>query len=315
MIKRALSSVPVIVVLYVLTGCENSLIDRSLIFATHTTAGLEVAVGGPAETAVSPVKLIIGYKRSEGVLNPVYDRMGISTSGTDANGLGDRYRKEAYSVVAKLVGEAEASAGSQAEGAMGVAQWFATGRAANIIARNDGIAAAVTGSSEIAKATAGAALRAARDERSKLIAFTLLNPIYKELDRLADEGHLQARKLADKMDAIKPDQLQYDFPWYIYYSDIGNLTDTQALPDMSEKPFMAIHNYYSSLDDSIKQLTNAVTDQGLSQYNGETITNVTEKRRELYNELEKLKDKKRALDQHILQNQEIIHAAVDYLYR
>ncbi len=50
----------------VLGGCENSLLDRSLVFATHTTLGLEVSVS-PAATS-SPVKLLLGYERSEGVL-------------------------------------------------------------------------------------------------------------------------------------------------------------------------------------------------------------------------------------------------------
>jgi hypothetical protein len=51
-------------------GCTNSLIDRSLIFSTNTSLGIDVSVN-PSETD-SPAKLQIGYKRTEGVLNPVF---------------------------------------------------------------------------------------------------------------------------------------------------------------------------------------------------------------------------------------------------
>ena len=182
MIKRVLFSVPVVVLLYVLTGCENSLLDRSLIFATHTTLGVELSLT-PAE-ASGPVNIIIGYKRSEGVLNPVYDREYISTSGTDGNGVQDKYRKQAYSVVAKLAGEVKASAGSQAEGTMEVSQWFATGRAANIIARNDVIAAAVTGNTGIAQAIANIPPAHRLEGLNEDYALIVLGQIYNALVQL-----------------------------------------------------------------------------------------------------------------------------------
>jgi hypothetical protein len=54
------------------------LLDRSLIFATHTTLGLEASIQ-PTDAATTPVSLVIGYKRTDGVLNPVYHSDGIET--------------------------------------------------------------------------------------------------------------------------------------------------------------------------------------------------------------------------------------------
>ena len=166
MFRKLLYFVFVMSMLFVLTGCwENSLLDRSLIFSTHTTLGLEIAVS-PAETS-SPAKIIIGYKRAEGVINPVYHSKGITRAGkeetTTSNGVKKtittedgtaRYRSEAYSVIAKIHGEVGATAADTAQGTMGVAQWFATGEAAKILARQPGIAAAVSGNSKIAEAEA-----------------------------------------------------------------------------------------------------------------------------------------------------------------
>ena len=73
--QRSLSILATVLGAMLAPGCENSLLDRSLIFTTNTTLGVEVAIS-PADST-SPVKLIIGYKRFEGVLNPVYHSHGV----------------------------------------------------------------------------------------------------------------------------------------------------------------------------------------------------------------------------------------------
>lgn len=185
MIARAML-LAAIAVCCLTAGCENSLLDRSLVFFTNTTLGVEISVS-PSD-ATAPVKLIIGYKRAEGVLNPVYHSQGVEapvttdesealTGGSsytdeDTSKSGSssyskkwsksvpipggpktirRYRTEAYSVIAKIAGEVQGKAGGSADGKLSVAQWFATGEAAILLANQPGIAGAVTGSSEIAK--------------------------------------------------------------------------------------------------------------------------------------------------------------------
>lgn len=121
----------------VLLGCKNSLLDRSLVFSTNTTTGLEISLN-PSEIGGSPVKLVAGYKRQELALVPVYDRYGITGSGEQATrtttqtlsdgsksvavqvlpseaGKGPKYLEEAYSVIAKIASDVGGSANSSAK--------------------------------------------------------------------------------------------------------------------------------------------------------------------------------------------------------
>jgi hypothetical protein len=134
-------------------GCyKDSFVDRSLIFSTHTTLGLEASVQ-PTDAAAAPVSLVLGYKRTEGVLNPVYHADGVRvSSGDQGTTVKSRYRDKAYSVIAKLEGNTGGKVQETAEGQMSVAQWFATGEAATMLAGQPGIAGAVSGNSRIAEA-------------------------------------------------------------------------------------------------------------------------------------------------------------------
>lgn len=133
-----------------LVGCSTA--SKNLIFFTNTSFGVDV---GSDPTSGAPIKAVIGFKRQEGVLNPVYDEaerteskdeLGKTTAITTKGGL----RDQAYSVIAKYQGSAEASANTD----MSSAQWFATGLAAEKLADAPGIAGAVTGSAKVAEAAA-----------------------------------------------------------------------------------------------------------------------------------------------------------------
>ncbi len=326
MIRKTLFPILGTVLLCSVTSCrQDGLIDRSLVFSTHTTMGLELSVS-PAETS-GPVNMVLGYKRTEGVINPVYHSDGIETphqvthaAGQDGaatvttTGRRPRYREESYSVIAKFAGETGGKADQVASAGMSVAQWFATGEAAKTIASQPGIAGAVSGSSDIADAAAQEALSAGRDSRGKLIAFTLLSPIYEELRRRArDENDSQARALADKLDTIKPDGMQCDFPRYTYWK--GDLQDTETWPLMPSDPFLQFHACCTRLGETMKHLKKAVTDQQLAKYNGAAVGDLTKERARLYDELDKLKDRKLAWEQVVRNNRDIIRAAVDHLYR
>lgn len=148
MFKKVLCFVTCALFLLMLAGC-GSLLDRSLIFATHTTIGVEVSAS-PAETG-SPIALIIGYKRFEGVINPVYDEGGIvtcydPTSGTPVS----KYRDYAYSVIAKLEGKIVAGA-NPSNAVVSGAQWFATGKAADNVSSQAAFAVALTDNPVIAE--------------------------------------------------------------------------------------------------------------------------------------------------------------------
>ncbi len=151
-IKAVSKGVGALFVTCILAGCSN--IDRSLIFFTHTNMGLELSVDTTQTSP--PVKLIIGYKRAEGVLNPVYDKDGVevvTTTNLDSSGkpvktivTKEKYLDEAYSVLAKIVGDISGSSGSTATGKLAASQWFATGKAAKLLAKKEATAAALIGS-------------------------------------------------------------------------------------------------------------------------------------------------------------------------
>lgn len=230
------NSVAVLLLLIGAAGCQNTLAERSLVFFTGTTMGLEVSAS--PSNPDGPVKLVIGYKRAEGVLDPVYNSNGVKTilnsrdtygssSATqpatcDPEGGGpqvvDRYLKQAYSVIAKMSGEADASAASSASGKIAVGQWFATGKAAEILAQQPGITGAVTGSAEIAAAAVaqrhyGINLTGVSDTD----AITVLRFAYETLRSLKDDA--TAQKDADRLDALAASLVPLSYEVYDVSTD------------------------------------------------------------------------------------------------
>jgi len=214
---------PLYLLPFLLTGCyENSFVDRSLIFSTHTTVGLEASVQ-PTEAATTPVSFVLGYKRTEAVLNPVYHNDGIETPDTEKtvsedrdgnmretverNGRRPRYRQQAYSVIAKLEGNTGGKVSQSAEGQLSVAQWFATGEAATRIAGQPGITGAVSGNSAIAEAAALQAATAPPGTRAELLRDNVITHIYKGLKELAKTDSRAAMHVAklDEFGRFVPD--------------------------------------------------------------------------------------------------------------
>ena len=197
-----------------LSGCDN--LNRSLLFYTHTNVGIEVGVDPTQQSG----KVLIGYKRAEGVVNPVYippekkvehdkDDTGkiTKTTITYAGGKAEEvYRDEAYSVMAKIAGEANGrGATGQAgefEAAGKIAQWFATGEAAKLLAKNEYAAAALTGSSETAKAIANAELSDGLKSLGKVALAAELANVYADLDSWSSSGDSKASSLVTSLDKL-----------------------------------------------------------------------------------------------------------------
>ena len=134
-----------------LAGLASCASAKHLIFFTNTTIGLEVSAESNAPT---PAKFVLGYKRQEGVIDPIMDPECTFTPSTTPGAAPFKQEcgnlmPEAHSVLAKM------NFGAQGGGASAsAAQWFATGQAAINLSDAPGIAGAVTGSAEIAKAAA-----------------------------------------------------------------------------------------------------------------------------------------------------------------
>lgn len=298
MIARAILPAA-IAVCCLMAGCENSLLDRSLVFFTNTTIGVEVSVS-PSD-ATAPVKLIIGYKRAEGVLNPVYHSQGVeapvttdesealtggsSYTDNEASKSGSssyskkwsksvpiaggpktiqRYRAEAYSVIAKIAGEVQGKAGGSADGKLSVAQWFATGEAAKILARQPGIAGAVTGSSEVAKAAAQQtqfAALARADPVAGVFQTAVLSAVRRTLDEMARAGVARAVELRDNLDrlaSIVP--ATYEFaPYERLDSNQLSVSNSFAQGDpVIGSGFLKLQDYLAVLHTSLEVLSDAL---------------------------------------------------------
>jgi len=272
-------------------GCKDSLLDRSLIFSTHTTLGVEVSAS-PAESG-EPVKLIIGYKRSEGVINPVYHSDGIETADEEqstarnepndvvktiiSKGRRPRYRDQAYSVIAKFRGDAGTSATGAAEGKVSVAQWFATGEAAMTLASQPGIAGAVTGSSEVAReATRQAELGQSLSRNERTAVFAFLSDVHSMLDKREQSGDRRAGELVADLDKVGEQiDIVLDFTNY-RLSDNNTMTskDMDVLPG-PPTGFQRVLSYQAALNQSKKALStiiNSVSQGAECKLNDEVIT-------------------------------------------
>jgi hypothetical protein len=148
-----------------ISGCAS---NHHLVFFTNTTLGVEV---GSEPTSGSAVKFIVGYKRQEGVIDPLIPDykfipnspppVGVEIAGQKAltepvNGDTNVImtpqgtavptgKNNAHSVIAKMNFGATGGGGTETTGA----QFFATGKAAEILAKSEGITAALAGDSKI----------------------------------------------------------------------------------------------------------------------------------------------------------------------
>ena len=298
-------------------GCENTLLDRSLVFFTNTTMGVEVSVS-PSD-ATAPVKLIIGYKRAEGVLNPVYHSQGVKapattdesealaggssytdkeTSKSGSNSYSKkwsksvpiaggpktvkRYRTEAYSVIAKIAGEVSGNAGDSAEGKLSVAQWFATGEAAKILAKQPGIAGAVTGSSEIAKEAVEQAKFTELGARSLHLTIASLRLVQSGLEDLAAEPtkYPAAGMHVASLDALSQGPAfpkSYTVDIYAFDGSTPNLfLDKATGTAFTQSGFDALLTYIAKLNSSITAIDTgiAIADIQINDNANPTIADV-----------------------------------------
>ncbi|MEM6393426.1 MAG: hypothetical protein AAF797_11685 [Planctomycetota bacterium] len=261
-------------------GCHNSLLDRSLIFATHTTGGIEVSLN-PTEAASGPVTLVIGYRRTEGVINPVfYDHLAprndsYPTTQPDIN-VGEiqtknYYRDKAYSVIAKFTGQFSAKVtqpGTEA-GIKGLSQWFATGDAAVALAKSGG-AAALTDNAEVAQAAANAVsgFRAGKDSPPP-VTYAVINQLYNALVEIHQSQSVSAATRAQAtslLRALDKSPLVAQVPdgtvVYDFGAAVGDDAGTEDNPHVFSKTnrpnygqgFGRVISYKNNLSDTVGEL-------------------------------------------------------------
>ncbi len=267
--RMLITSVASLLATIALAGCTNSVIDRSLIFTTATTAGIEVSAS-PSQ-ADSPVKLLVGYKRFEGVLNPVWDADVGRTSTTTGSGdsrtrntsvsvtdVQKRYRPKAYSVMAKLAagGNAYANSGAGTEGGVRaeVAQWFATGDAATELARRENIAAALSPSAALQPAPRAEVITGVNQ-------VGILQRMYDITAEVAGATSGYSRETIDRAKAIQAsaDALASGIPnsFQLYTDNGGTLTITTYT--FASTGYQRLFDYEMELEPSQNAIDDAIT--------------------------------------------------------
>lgn len=279
---------------------------RPVFFGTDTAFGVKVAWSGM--TGQYPDTAKIGYNRKELALVPV------SMKGPDQHQT-KPFKMKIPSLLATL--DSSVKAGGAANLDTTYIQYFATGNAATLLAMQKDVRMAMLArldpNKEIYKGLFGEKL----DEKTKTVAFVLLNPIYAALRTLEkDKNDSVAKMLADRMDSLEPQGLKYDFKFYTYNLANKDLRDDFILVPLSGRPFEKVHTYYTNLGLSIRQLEDSVTltDQDLANFNGASIADKSAKRKELMKILNDLKQKRQDFEVMIYRNSTVLTDAVDHLY-
>lgn len=252
---KQLSLVAFTMALLLMTGCENT--QRSLVFSTGTSWGIEIAVKPQTD---SPINLLIGYKRAEILFDPIMEDShlcGVTTSKHRTYTIKD----QPHSVLAKLLGETKGSAliavGREANASMSVAQWFASGKAAEILAASGG-AAALTDNEGVANAIARAYLGQGLDDEEVGLLITLLTTMHDGLDALKDDS--KGQSLARELSSLAPSFLTLSTQMlHIYDMALNSTTITdKGPPDINIPPTLTdVTAVWSELSGSVRSLRRA----------------------------------------------------------
>lgn len=276
---------------------------RPVFFGTDTAFGVKVAWSGM--TGQYPDTAKIGYNRKELALVPVAMK--------EEKGQTKPFKMKIPSLLATL--DSGVKAGGAANLDVTYIQYFATGNAATLLAMQKDVRMAMLArldpNKEIYKGLFGQKL----DEKTKTVAFVLLNPIYAALRTLDnDKNDLVAKTLADRMDSLEPPGLKYDFERYTYHGQNHDLRNDSPLQQLSGKPFEKVISYHQKLELSIQALEDALTDQNLATFNGATIADKSTKRKEMLKIIGDLKQKRQDFELRIYKDSTVFTNAVDYLY-
>lgn len=292
------------------TSCATS---ERLLFITNTSVGLDVSV----DAATQSPRVLFGYKRTEGVIFPVYnatrthtvDRLDNAPRTTTKDG---SLVAEAFSVIAKYSGGAQSGKTEVSN-----AQWFATGRAAKTLAEQPGIAGAVTGSPAIAQASiAGFGKRLGTKTRSD--AVWVLAEVYSFLESLAASGTSGAEQHKAALDALDIAPSRLDFPIYSALNDSTVRRIPGGTVEVLGRGLLAALNYREHLRSSLDIIHDAIAGGEDVRYrsyqddNGDIVPIEASHREELLSTAEDLRDRLERIDT-ILARENRVVAAIDYV--
>lgn len=256
----------------ILTACAS---NQHLVFFTNTTIGLEV---GSEPSSGTPAKFVLGYKRQEGVIDPLIPNYEFKSSASKLpsaseagvpntlskpeNGnthivltpVGVAVPKETipHSVLAKMnFGATGGGTGASAS------QWFATGLAAESLAKLPGVTSALSGY------PVGSGIDLGLHDHD-LSRYAYLVDIYSILKKAAESDDHEAMRIKDKVDALDRGEYRKEFIYY-YIDDVNG--KKKVIPEdeqfSEKKSFNNITTYLSRLDESIRVCRKAILSEEL----------------------------------------------------
>ena len=279
--KTGISILPLLT-LMLLSSCAS---NHHLVFFTNTTLGVEI---GSEPASGSPVKFIVGYKRQEGVIDPLipdYKFIENSTTGVDVASQkalteptnGDTSvvmtpqgtaipsgKNQAHSVIAKMNFGATGGGDTETTGA----QFFATGKAAEILAQNEGITAALAGDSKIItkqKVNLGS---------GDLLTASTLNSIYDLLNKHSKStsptaGEALALKL--KLDSLDSGMFKTGFTHYSLATPPADFNIRPYPVQPGKSNFADLVTYLVNMESSLKTAQSLVLNNNATK-NGTALT-------------------------------------------
>lgn len=215
------------------TGCAN--VERSMIFATGTTVGLDVSTeaGTPY-----PVRFVLGYRRAEILLDPVM------TGPVGPTATNTQITPDSHAVLAKLTGRI--SSGTEVTGG----QWFASGEAAIELAKHPATAAALTNDPQaVAQAISAMDFKGAPMESSEYYEAMY---IYLHAKASASPADAQSKKQTDALNQSASSLISAlnDSALYDY-----NQTTTQLSKSRTSLKGLAGGDAFKDLLEMLKQCT------------------------------------------------------------
>lgn len=295
-------------------GCAS---NHHLVFFTNTTIGLEV---GSEPNTGTPAKFVLGYKRQEGVIDPLIPDYefheykepntitGLTSGDTNIvfTPAGVAAPKGSvtspHSVLAKMnFGATGGGSGASA------AQWFATGKAAELVAKSSGISGALSGDPENNSAPTIDIVKTTGD----LAAFAYLIDVYYILKDLAKSGVDWAIEQKLKVDLI--DSGKYKESFMSYSWDDNEETKLLIEPydiKKDENYFPNVIQYLTTLDLSKTVSGQAITKQGVT-VSGVPITE--EQKKELLEVVKSYSKKYESGKDSLFKSQEIIEM-INYVH-
>jgi hypothetical protein len=312
--------------MFLLSGCSS---NHHLVFFTNTTIGVEIA-SEPASG--SPAKFIVGYKRQEGVIDPLIPDYEFIPNDTNANGgvpggttlaalekpeNGDTsiimtpqgtaipkgQNNKAHSVLAKMnFGATGGGSGASAS------QFFATGLAAELLAKSKGITGALAGDPEINKVHKEANL----ESNDSLAIYAHIQSMYKLIDKYPTDGDKggEALTLKKSLDALDVGIFKKSFTHY-KLSPASKDVGIDPYTIQSGNSFSDVIPYISTMEQSLNNAKKVIIDSK-STYKG-TLLSVKHKQ-EMIDNIELFPAKIKESKGTISSNKAVV-SMIDFVYK